>query len=56
MYYSNSERYEGEWFENKRDGKGIIRKYKIGMQSYRDGSKYEGDWLEDKKDGKGFVF
>lgn len=47
MYYSNSERYEGEWFEGRRDGK--------GTQHFSDGSRYEGDWLEDRKDGKGFA-
>ena len=43
--YSNGDSYEGEWIDNKRNGKG---KY-----TWKDGDIYEGDWVNNKRIGKG---
>jgi hypothetical protein len=41
--------YDGEWYENKMNGKGIL---------YYASSKpaYDGDWVNDKFDGFGILF
>jgi hypothetical protein len=43
--YPFGDKYEGEWKEGKKHGKGTY--------SFASGSKYEGEWEEDKKHGKG---
>ena len=43
--YTNGDSYEGDWINNKRNGKG---KY-----IWKDGDIYEGDWANNKRIGKG---
>ena len=40
MYYENGDIYEGEWIDDKANGKGIY--------IHAQGGKYEGEWREDK--------
>ena len=47
MYWNNGDRYEGDWKNGKREGKGI--KY------YNNGTKEDGDWKDDKFQTKGFL-
>ena len=44
MCYNDGSRYEGDWKNDKKQGKGII--------FYNNGSRYEGDWKNDKKKEK----
>jgi len=46
--WSNGERYEGNWQNNKRNGK--------GLNYYITGAKYDGFWKDDLKDGAGTYF
>ena len=41
MYWKNGDRYEGDYKNDKREGKGIMY--------WNDGDKYEGDWKNDKR-------
>ena len=43
--YENGRRYEGEWQNNMRHGKGTL--------TWPDGSRYEGEWRNDMAHGKG---
>lgn len=47
-YYSNGDRYDGEFKDGKRHGKGITR--------YADGQRYEGNYKDDKEDGYGCFY
>ena len=42
------DKYEGEWKNDKRDGKGIL--------IFPNGDRYEGDFKEDKQEGKGIYY
>ena len=44
-FYSDSEYYEGEWYQDKRSG--------WGRMYYSDGSIYEGEWYDDERSGMG---
>jgi len=46
LYYNNGNRYEGDWVDDKKKGKGICY--------YANGSKYEGQWKDSKKSGQGY--
>ena len=47
--YDNGDIYEGEFLEELKDGKGVMK--------YKGGNKYDGDWKKDKKEGKGiFIY
>ena len=48
MYYNNGDRYEGDYRNSKKEGKGIYY--------YNDGSRYEGDFKNGKKDGEGIIY
>ena len=48
MYYNSGDRYEGEWKNDKREGKGIYY--------YKSGSRYEGEYKKNKKEGKGIYY
>ena len=43
--YANGDKYDGEWKDNKKDGKGIL--------SCANGDKYDGNWANDKRNGEG---
>ena len=47
-YYENGDKYDGEWKNNKREGKGI--------QYFAVGTRYNGEWKNDKMNGKGKYF
>lgn len=47
MLYSNGDRYEGDWLDGNKDGKGTY--------TYVNGNKYNGEWKEDAVNGKGTV-
>jgi len=53
MKYSNNDEYDGNWKNDKREGKGNFNVTNIGIQIYSNGDKYEGDWINDKRSGKG---
>ena len=46
--YDNGERYQGDFNNNKREGKGIYY--------YNNGNKYIGDWKNGLKEGKGILY
>lgn len=46
-YYSDTEYYEGEWYNGKRSG--------WGRMYYKDGAVYEGEWFDDKRNGLGLL-
>ena len=48
MYYKNGDRYEGEWKNDDREGKGILY--------YKNGDRYDGEWKNDKREGKGILY
>ncbi len=45
MYYANGSVYEGEWYNDQRSGRGLIK--------LPNGNRYEGMWSEDMKNGDG---
>lgn len=47
-FRSPSEQYDGEWKDNKRNGKGKC--------AWASGSWYDGEWKDDKCDGHGIYF
>ena len=47
MYYSDGDKYEGDWKNGNMEGKGTY--------CYNNGDKYDGDWKNDKKEGKGIM-
>ena len=55
MIYNNGARYEGEWKDNKKNGKGIfISSHYLNCEN-KPGLKYEGEFFDDKFDGYGKV-
>ena len=44
---SDGQVYEGDWNEDKRNGKGKC--------SYSNGHTYDGDWKDDERIGKGMI-
>jgi hypothetical protein len=45
MIFNGGKVYDGEWKNNKMNGKGTL--------TWADGKKYEGNFVEDKRDGHG---
>ena len=71
MYYSNGERYDGKWTDNKPHGWGIYywpdgRRYEgkwtdnkphgWGIYYWPDGRRYEGEWADNKPHGWGIYY
>ena len=48
MYYNTGDRYEGDFKNDLKNGKGIIY--------YKNGGRYEGDFKNNLRDGKGLDF
>ena len=44
MYYNNGARYEGDWKNDKKEGKGIYY--------FKNGNREMGDWKDGKEIGK----
>lgn len=54
MDYSNGDHYEGDWKDDKKNGKGICSLLtRLGKMDFSNGDKHEGDWKDDKMTGKG---
>jgi hypothetical protein len=47
FYYANGDKYEGEWFQDKRHGR--------GKMVCENGDVFEGDWVDDQKSGLGVL-
>jgi len=52
-YYANGDKYQGQYKDDKRDGKGNSYRLHLGIHYYSNGSKYSGNWKEDKINGHG---
>ena len=52
MYYNNGFKYEGEWKNGLREGKGIYYLNKDNLQ----GDRYEGDFIKVQAEGKGISY
>ena len=48
FYYKSGSRYEGDWRNGNKEGKGIYY--------YIDGDRYEGDWRNDNMEGNGIYY
>mmetsp|Transcript_10531 Transcript_10531/g.28830 ORF Transcript_10531/g.28830 Transcript_10531/m.28830 type:complete len:247 (+) Transcript_10531:170-910(+) len=48
VYWTSGERYQGEWFDNKRQGKGTV--------IYKNNDKYEGEWAYGLRHGLGTLW
>lgn len=48
MYYYNGDKYEGSWYQDKRQGKGTY--------VFSTGAYYKGQWQNDEKNGKGVFY
>ena len=70
MYYNSGDKYEGDYKNDQRDGKGVYisdgYKYKgdfkkglregKGVIIYKTGDKYDGEWFDDMYNGKGVYY
>lgn len=46
MYYYNGDKYDGDWYQDKRNG--------YGVYTYSGGAYYKGEWKDDTKQVKAF--
>ena len=53
MIYTNGAKYEGQWRNDKKNGKGIFTSSHYFNCKYKVGMKYEGEFKDDKFDGYG---
>jgi hypothetical protein len=53
--YATKARYEGQWTDSMKDGKGNALKSIIGVYYYPNGDKLEGEWKKNRLDGKGLL-
>lgn len=55
LNHSNGDKYEGEFSEGKKHGKGLLHITALGIMNYADEAKYEGNWVNDEKNGQGIL-
>ena len=55
MFYSNGAKYDGQWRNDKKNGKGIFTSSHYYNCKNKVGMKYEGDFKDDKFDGYGIT-
>ena len=48
MEYNNKDEYNGDWINDKKEGKGIM--------IYNNGDKYDGNWKNDIREGEGKIY
>lgn len=53
--YLHGDKYEGEWRNDEKNGKGKHSFNVIGVLTYSNGDKYEGEFSANKKNGKGVM-
>lgn len=53
QYYDNGDKYEGQWKDDQKLGKGNNPNNKLGTMIYSNGDRYEGDWKNDLREGDG---
>lgn len=53
FYYNNGRRYEGDWKDGKRNGKGNLQSKSIGILYFNNGNWYDGEWKSNNRDGLG---
>lgn len=53
MTYDNGSRYEGDWANSEKSGKGWLPALNLGTQTYGDRESYTGDWRGSMKEGQG---
>ena len=70
MYMKNGDRYDGEWKNDNKEGKGILYSnkgdkyvgdFRIGFDGkgiyyWSNGNRFEGDFRNGKRDGKGIMY
>lgn len=52
FYYTNGERYFGDFKNEERNGKGKFGA-RVGICDYPNGDRYDGDWKDGEKHGNG---
>lgn len=55
-YYANKEKYDGQWSNNSKNGKGKETVLNVGIYNYYNGDKYDGMWKDGKRHGRGSSF
>lgn len=53
MIYANEDKYDGEWKNDERNGKGSYHIKVIGALIHANGDKFTGQWENNKKEGEG---
>ena len=49
-------KYEGDWVDGKREGKGVMTYGKPHYKNQNGQKQYEGEWKNDKQHGKGIMY
>lgn len=52
-HYLHGDKYEGEWKNDEKDGKGTVAHHTIGTLTYSNGDQYKGNFSANKKNGQG---
>jgi hypothetical protein len=48
MYYGNGNKYDGDWLDDQRTGKGVF--------NWKNGDKFDGEFLNGQRNGNGICF